>query len=308
MRSLSTRPSWIHHALAVLVTGGLLSMAASCSVLEKIAENMGDHAGSACKGKTGLCKGDSTALICNDGKYAEVACRGPKGCSISGGNMSCDSSLNSEDDKCPAVWEGTGSCRGTSKWVGCHDGAYVVLDCRGKTACKQTGTTSNCDQGVVDEGDACTDEDTASCSESGSEKFICKKGKMGSPVPCRGPEKCHSSPDGKKILCDQSLGKEGDTCQSAGGACSVDGSATLHCANGKYVVSHICRGGGPCKTENEMVACGNMGLSEAGDPCSGDIAACTVDGKAFLSCKNGKFEQTRKCNRCTSDGKAVTCQ
>ena len=298
--------SFLPRALATVAAFSLLTLGASCSLLEKLGNQLGDHEGSPCSGKVGLCKDDSHALICNEGKYALASCRGPQGCKVAGKEMTCDSSLNSEDDTCPAVWEGTGSCRGTGKWVSCQDGHYTVLDCRGKKGCQQTGKTSTCDQSVVDEGDACSEDDTASCSESASEQLTCKKGKMGSPIPCRGPLKCHVSDDGKKNLCDQSLVKEGDACTGDGGACSLDGGATMHCTNGKYVASHVCRGGG-CATKDTVVACADMGLAEPGDPCHGEVAACSVDHKSFLDCKSGKFAVTRKCNCATENG-SVQCK
>jgi hypothetical protein len=57
------------------------------------------------------------------------------------------------------------------------------------------------------------------------------------------------------------------------------------------------------------VKCDNT-VASAGDACVRDgDAACSIDTKAVLECKGGKFVQTEKCpGRCKVEGLLVKCQ
>jgi hypothetical protein len=73
------------------------------------------------------------------------------------------------------------------------------------------------------------------------------------------------------------------------------------------VVARVCRGPAGCKTEGGKVACGDMAVAEATDPCIGDIFACSVDHKRLLRCKDGQFAVGASC-RCVVKGDIVKCQ
>lgn len=70
-----------------------------------------------------------------------------------------------------------------------------------------------------------------------------------------------------------------------------------------------CRGPKGCEEAQKTVSCDNT-LAEEGDVCAGTAYACTVDKKARLACKDGKFEVESKClgdDGCSSGGFLVEC-
>jgi hypothetical protein len=66
------------------------------------------------------------ALVCDGGKFRRwMSCRGPKGCSMSGGTVTCDSSAQgNEGDPCDAPGQKTCSNDRKSE-LECRDGVFV---------------------------------------------------------------------------------------------------------------------------------------------------------------------------------------
>jgi hypothetical protein len=288
----------VRRVLAALLT---LSTVGGCKILEKL----GPHEGDSCSGDVAVCRGHDFALACHNKKYVQTKCAGPEGCSVKGETLLCDFSTATADDKCPAEWDDQAKCHGSDAYVECHDGHYRPFECRGPKGCATADKKVACDMSVVKEGDACSEEGSASCSKDKTTFYSCKNGTMGEATPCRGPNGCSVNP-GNKIGCDKSASLENDPCDAAGAACTPDGAKMLTCLDGKMSLKHVCRGG-PCKVENDTVQCTNWGIGDVGDPCTNDAAACSSDGKAFLKCKDGKFAAARQC-KCETTGTDVRCK
>ncbi len=297
MHDLRRKRTGLSRALAFLVVSATLG---GCKLLDKL----GTHEGDPCSDNLAVCRGPEVALVCHDGKYVETPCRGPDGCRVRGAELTCDFTNDTESDRCPHEWEDQGRCIGSAGFVACRGGHYARFDCRGAKGCVTEGEKVSCDMSVVVEGDRCSDEGAVSCTKDAKTLLTCKKGKMSSPSPCRGPKGCHKA-DGSKIACDQSIAAEGDACDG-GGACTADGAKLLECRDGKNVVAHVCREG-PCKSEGDSVACANLGVAEPGDPCTGDIGACSVDRKAMLGCRAGSFAIEKRC-ACVVEGEQIRCR
>lgn len=287
-------------SLARAVALVLVVSTVGCKLIEKLKP----HHGSPCAGETSLCSGAS-ALICHDGKYFETRCRGPKGCRVSGELLTCDVSLDTDDDHCPSSWEGKGSCSDKKDaLVACHDGAFERTPCRGPKGCWEKGASDlACDMSAVAEGDPCETEGSSACSADHATMFDCVKSKMAHPQPCRGPKGCLV--ENKTVTCDKSIGVEGDEC-TEGGVCNAEHDKVLGCKGGKLAVHQICRGG-PCVSVDGNVVCEKRGYSEPGDPCEPDIAACSTDGKSVLKCVDGKLVKKKAC-ACAVSGDDIVCR
>lgn len=53
----------------------------------------------------------------------------------------------------------------------------------------------------------------------------------------------------------------------------------------------------------------DSGRANVGEPCTGEGAACDMEGRAMLACQNDTFTQTRRCpGGCVVDGTTVRCR
>jgi hypothetical protein len=263
--------------------------------------------GDPCKKGTALCVDARTQVTCQDGRFISSPCRGADGCRREGQSIRCDVSANNDGDVCSTDNDGSGGCAVDGKAIiGCEHGAYRATPCRGPGGCTKTKTGSACDNSIASEGDRCGGERNA-CSLDAKRFLTCAAGKFVAKWDCRGPEGCKTRDD-QKLSCDSSLGQVGDLCTPPGGTCSTDGKQMLSCATeGKMAVARVCRGSAGCKVDAGKVACADMTIAEAGDPCTGDIYACAVDHKRLLRCKDGQFAVGATC-RCVVKGDLVKCQ
>ena len=105
----------------------------------------------------------------------------------------------------------------------------------------------------------------------------------------------------------------GGACR-AGGGCSPDGKALVHCVDGKFVLNQRCRGKDErCVTDPKTAesGCVDMYAGAVGDPCEGEDNACTVDGHAMLECKGGVYVVKTSCKTCKGDDPSpgkMTCR
>lgn len=107
--------------------------------------------------------------------------------------------------------------------------------------------------------------------------------------------------------------KEGESCSSEGEA-RCDGNARmLMCAGGSWTAV-ACGGPAGCTTSGRYVDC-DESRAAVGDPCGPDAqgnAACSLDGKQSLECREGRWQAAEECPGpagCTvsSDRRFVDC-
>jgi hypothetical protein len=145
-------------------------------------------------------------------------------------------------------------------------------------------------------------------------------------LPCRGEMGCRTGGE-RGASCDESVGREGDPCQSEGHresrewvVCAEDKRATLICKDGKLVPGKRCGGKKGCvprQLADYPDSC-DRSIAKVGEPCRESrnfdvIGACSEDGKAMLGCdkdERGKFEVKLTCNGpkgCSGEGSDIAC-
>lgn len=281
-------------ALVVFVAG----LVSGCSRKPKV--------GDSCKKGMSRCLDKKTRLICDDGKYIASPCRGANGCKAEGQATQCDLSGNRDGDACStSESDGLGACTADGKtMLTCERGAYRAMPCGGTNGCTIKGSNLSCDTSVAAEGDRCRGEGGA-CSGDGKRSLACEGGKFVAKQSCRGAQGCQVVEN--RISCDLTVGDVGDACTPPSGACSSDGKKLLRCgSDGKLAVGRVCRGGEGCAVDGRKVGCADPTVAEAGDPCTGDGAACAVDHKHVLQCKNGQFVVGRSC-KCSVQDSRIKC-
>jgi len=142
-------------------------------------------------------------------------------------------------------------------------------------------------------GDSCT-KGQAACKDDNT-SLSCQDGKF-IESPCKGAKGCKV--EGATVDCDITGNAAGDLCSTddeGNTACSADGKTQIECKGGKYAVQQ-CRGPDGCK-QNGLLANCDVSIAQLGDACEGVTGgyACSVDKKALLKCKNGKFEVDEQC-------------
>lgn len=105
----------------------------------------GTNPGDSCNTTGYLCDSKTTALECRLGTWTELPCRGPAGCTDSGGKVDCDMSLNQAGDACAASTEGKGLCEASgTATLECRQGTLVKTnDC---SSCTTSGDQVVCVQ------------------------------------------------------------------------------------------------------------------------------------------------------------------
>ncbi|HEY6458963.1 MAG TPA: hypothetical protein VIY73_02400 [Polyangiaceae bacterium] len=190
----------------------------------------------------------------------------------------------------PCVTNGRFQCTDSSSAMLCQNGKYVSLSCRGPRGCRGVGASSQCDDDLANEGDACmmTLNDNYSCSVDHGKEFICKNGIFTAVRTCKGPKKCTVT--GDMINCDDSLADVGDVCVvdpgDANYACSTNKQVETVCdaATSKFLPSNTCRGPKGCWVENQVVHC-DMAMARVGDKCRPvDNHSCSEDATQELKC------------------------
>src|SRR5580704_9864610 len=67
-------------------------------------------AGASCSQSGFLCQDPQNALECRVGTWLDLPCRGPAGCTVASGTVSCDMSGDQAGDACASTAEGKGLC------------------------------------------------------------------------------------------------------------------------------------------------------------------------------------------------------
>lgn len=198
----------------------------------------------------------STALLCSDGTYTEVPCRGRKGCESQDGKTSCDISGNRAGDRCSLDDNGVAVCASPRDMLVCRGEAFVSVPCRGPKGCEMVGEQPRCDQSVAEPGEACNPAGAKACAVDGSRVLVCTDGRMTELYQCRGEGQCRSS--GGKLACDQTVAKVGDRCDKALAghiACSEDRKALITCKDERFVASETCKRSTRCTVNGQTTKC-----------------------------------------------------
>lgn len=132
---------------------------ACCKLRDRVGESCGMLTG------TAGCKDGHTRIVCDQGKYIEEPCRGPKGCEEEeepgGGalvlsHVACDVSDNRDGDRCGRPSgsgalryggeEDQGACSSDRRSIViCHDGRFERRSCHGPSGCLEQGSEIRCD-------------------------------------------------------------------------------------------------------------------------------------------------------------------
>lgn len=202
----------------------------------------GKRKGGSCTGNEATCVDEQTALACHDGRFVEVACKGPTGCAKYGGGASCDTTVASPADPCMGEHDERACSPDGGRALVCKGFAFAVeLECRGARGCTMTGRTPSCDTSVGRVGDPCRAQASA-CNEARDQLLACKHGKMELSRHCRGPGGCVETGDAPS--CDETLALAGDPCGVPGQvACAVDGQSELVCEGGLFAKVRGCKAG-----------------------------------------------------------------
>lgn len=154
-------------------------------------------------------------------------------------------------------------------------------------------------------GDPCKPQEIR-CLDPKTE-LACQKGKFIA-APCKGPMGCRE--EGKSLVCDFTGNAEGDVCSTEedGNARCIGADRRVTCRGGRYTIDH-CRGSDGCKSTGTLLRC-DQTRAEPGDPCRGQTSACALDGKAALSCVDGRIRLAAACpgeGGCSFAGREVSC-
>lgn len=148
----------------------------------------------------GLCSDPKHIMTCTGGKYQVAECRGPTGCTTSGGRPTCDTTIAAPGDPCK---ESSKACATDGKQVlMCTDGKMALaFHCLGEGGCKSQGGKLDCDLTVARVQDPCTKEmeGNVACNVDKSSIVICKGGKFSLDERCDKGKQC--STEGGSIRC-----------------------------------------------------------------------------------------------------------
>jgi hypothetical protein len=222
-----------------LVPLALLLVAGSAFVIVGCKKKPGDT----CKPEEMACLDPKAALICVNGAFAEMKCRGAAGCAASADAVSCDNKFAEVGDGCNKETSEL-ACAGDKKGeLRCKDNKLALASsCRGPKGCWWEGATLHCDTDVADLADPCEDDEDLACSTDGKALLKCKKDKYAVELSCKGPNGCKV--DGTKVRCDDDVADVGDPCSGEGNyACTPDRKQLLACHAGKFKADQTCKKG-----------------------------------------------------------------
>jgi hypothetical protein len=200
-------------------------------------------AGDACKAGQSMCIDKSSALYCQDGKFAVQTCRGADGCKAANGEIACDNKAALENDGCDEEKDLACTLDKRNE-LRCHANKFTVAStCRGSKGCWFEGNTLHCDTDLAEPGDPCEDADDIACAVDQKSELKCRSGRFTIENTCKGPKGCTVT--GTTLHCDDDLADLGDACKKDGDyACSMDKKALLICRGSKFVQEQACKGKG----------------------------------------------------------------
>lgn len=216
--------------------------------------------GGSCKIETKeVCIEDKKALACHDGKWEEMSCKGPDGCSKASGESVCDQSVAEDKDVCNLAddYVCTGDKKGMlqctkNKWT-------LVQSCLGDRACVMEKKKVTCDNSIANVGDDCREEEDYACTPDRKAALACRGSKFVQANLCKGPKGCRvtgAKEQGFKVECDDSIANVGDACEKEEHfACATDERAILKCKGKKFESEEKCKPKEKCQIRGGSVGC-----------------------------------------------------
>ena len=207
-----------------------------------------------------LCQDPNSAIICLNGKLADLPCRGPKGCQGTGTNSECDDDVAAAGDPCVMASNGANYACGSDQKseLVCQQNKFTVAStCKGPKGCKIQLNNVECDDDFADIGDPCVQpasDSNYSCTPDKKTMVVCQASKFGVFEQCKGPKGCHIETN--TVYCDTTVAAEGDSCKRADAeSCTADATYSLKCSPQlKWAKDKACPKEG-CKVKNSMIYC-----------------------------------------------------
>ncbi len=239
-------------------------LAAACLATLSLLSACKPKAGGACKLEAKeICAGDKQALACHEGKWEEIACKGPGGCNSNRGAAErvCDQSVVDETDACSLAKDVV--CSQDKKgMLECKDRHWTFLQsCLGARGCTTEPKRVVCDNSIAKVDDACREAEDSACSGDGKSALACRGGKFVVVSLCKGPKGCAINPDPKKpgsskVDCDDTVAGLGEPCEKESHyACAGDERSVVKCVGKKWVQDEKCRTKEKCSIRGEQAGC-----------------------------------------------------
>lgn len=203
-------------------------------------------AGHPCK-KDGqqACADERDALVCVEGKWETLACRGPAGCKSAGDDVACDNDAFSPGDPCVSARNDYACGADKVSVVRCVGEHWKLAGkCPGPKGCSSQRQKVSCDDSLADLGMPCATEGSGACSGDKKTVLRCEHGVMAEAAKCRGARGCSIAGSPPAPVCDTTIAQVGDACQSDDeAACSVDGKQFLRCRDHVMTAMQACAKG-----------------------------------------------------------------
>jgi hypothetical protein len=154
--------------------------------------------------RTFACTADKQrALMCDSGQFtAYQGCRGPGGCNVVGGGLSCDVTRAEDGDRCLKP-ESYACSKDGQTMLECIDMGHrwkTARACRGPNACSFAQGVATCDESRSQQGDPCGTYGQLACSTDGHSELVCLGGRYELSRDCK-KEGCSQTPGGHGIKC-----------------------------------------------------------------------------------------------------------
>ena len=211
-------------------------------------------AGGACK-KEGqqVCADERDSLVCVEGKWETLTCRGAGGCKSAGSDVACDNDTYAAGEPCDIAQNDYECGPDKVSLVQCKGRHWkLVGKCPGPKGCSSQKQKVTCDDSVADVGMPCATEGADACSGDKTSLLKCKGGVMVESAKCRGATGCDATSGVPK--CDKTIAQIGDPCTDEDqAACSSDGKQLLRCRSKLMQATQSCRKS--CKVAGTEIRC-----------------------------------------------------
>jgi len=217
-------------------------------------------AGASCKLETKeTCISEKQALVCHDGKWEDMPCRGAAGCTKNGSESRCDQSVVEEKDVCNLVNDFVCSTDKKSMLECTNNHWSFSQSCLGDRGCVIESRKVTCDNSIATAGDACREEGDYACSTDKKNALACRGGTFVLASSCRGTNSCRVVGDkggGFKVECDDTIALPGDACDKEGHyTCTPDEKSIVKCVSKKFVADDTCTKNAKCAVKGDSVGC-----------------------------------------------------
>jgi hypothetical protein len=182
--------------------------------------------------------------------WADVPCKGARGCARAGDEDACDDTIAAAGDACPRSPPLDYACAASqADALVCKDGRFDLWrHCRGPQGCRVIdGRSVHCDTSLGEAGDPCERAGTFACSVDGQTMLACDGKALAAASSCRGAKACffaagEPGAEPHDIDCDDGVALEGDPCTQAHRiTCAVDRKAELACDGRQYKMKRECK-------------------------------------------------------------------